>query len=102
MLARTGGAETRHCRRGSARALVFVAVRSAPGTALLHADRKARWMRLEQTDGTVFRIPIDGFPDADRILTALQKAGVPLDENLRRQLGRKPERRSDAPETVSS
>jgi hypothetical protein len=52
------------------------------GIALLHADRPSHWLSIERTDGTALRLPADAFPDARKIIKALDRAGVPLATEL--------------------
>lgn len=49
------------------------------GIALLHGNRKSHSAVVELRSGGAVRLPLDAFPDMDRVLTAMVKAGVDID-----------------------
>ncbi|CAG1014840.1 MAG: hypothetical protein F9K19_14490 [Rhizobiaceae bacterium] len=69
------------------------------GIALLHGTRPNHSLVLERKDGEPVRLPLDAFPDAAKVVKALERAGVPTirepANSGRRNEQRKPERSGD-------
>ncbi len=75
------------------------------GVALLHANRPSRWIVVERKDGSALRLPADAFPDARKVIAALERAGVPISPDFVRKQSkpnkkmRKPDGRKVVPTT---
>jgi hypothetical protein len=74
----------RRLPRWVAPALVLVGGWRGAGVALLHAGRAAHYLEFERKSGPPVRFSVDAFPALDRVVRALDRAGVSLDAELGR------------------
>lgn len=61
--------------------VLFGGLRGA-GVALLHGNRPMHLLIVERRRGAPIRLPVDSFPALPKLLTDLDRAGVPLDPLL--------------------
>jgi len=63
-------------------ALILVGGIRGAGVALLHGDRTTHTLRLERHDGSSVAIAADALPGIEPVLSAIDRAGIALPDEL--------------------
>lgn len=73
---------------GDASDLILFGGWRGAGIVLLHANTERHALLIYGGNRTKLRVPADAFPDIGKVLTALARAGVPLDPQFDQPGGR--------------